>query len=189
MSVHSVLPHELLKVIEESVNFPPLELAKERLRYMYKWNCRARELEADEEALKKAMDPTVRKAVKNKRILLFKEMLVDCGYPDLDVVSELQDGADLIGVVPETGMLPKCFKPALLSREGLEKRAELVRPRIAATASSSGDAEVDKQVWALPMDEVKQGWLRGPLRASDVPSGSPVSRRFGLRPKDHDQVD
>ena len=100
MSVHSVLPQEIRAVIEESVNNEPVEVAKERLRYLLKWNKRARELEADEAALKSSMDPVVSRAVANKRILLFEEMLKDCGYLDLGVISELREGADLIGDVP-----------------------------------------------------------------------------------------
>ena len=183
MSVQSVLPQELLEVIEESVTVDPLSLAKERLRYLLKWNNRARELEAGEKALKESMDPSVCKAVAGKRVLLFEEMLVDCNYPDLGVVAELKNGAELIGEVPETGMLPKCFKPALLSKSDLNNHAGLVRPRISEVATSSGDPEVDRQVWEQTLDEVRQGWLLGPLKASEVPLGSPVSRRFGLRQK------
>ena len=183
LSVQSVLPPELLQVIDDAVVAPPLQIAKDRLSYLLKWNRRARELETAEKALKDEMDPIVSGAVANKRILLFKEMLTDCGYPDLGVVSELQEGAELTGEVPQTGMLPKCFKPALLSDDGLGKHATLMRPRLVTAASSSGDPEVDKQVWEQTLSEVQQGWLRGPLQESEVPVGSPVSRRFGLKQK------
>lgn len=183
LSVQSVLPAELLSVIEYSVKSSPVDVAKERLRYLLKWNRRARELEADEATLKNGMDPIVRKAVANKRILLFKEMLEDCDYPDLDVVKELEVGAELIGEVAPTGMLPKCFKPALLDRTGLQKHAELMRHRLDEIASSSGDLEVDRQVWSQTEEEVQRGWLRGPVRLDEVPIGSPISRRFGLRQK------
>ena len=183
MSVQSVLPPELRELIDSAVNTNPLEIVKERLRYLLKWNRRASELNSAEDSLKGEMDPVVRQAVANKRILLFEEMLVDCNYPDLGVVSELKCGASLIGETPMTGMLPKCFKPALLSKDGLEKHAMLVRPRLEEAASSSGDLEVDNQVWAQAMEEVDNGWLRGPISSSDIPVGSPVSRRFGLRQK------
>ena len=58
-----------------------------------------------------------------------------------------------------------------------------MRPRLSSIASSSGDAEVDDQVWSQTIQEVENGWLRGPLTASEIPPGSPVSRRFGLRQK------
>ena len=183
LSVQSVLPTELLNVIEETVEMSTMDIAKERLRYLLKWNKRARELEADEKVLKKGMDPIVSEAVANKRILLFEEMLLDCGYPDMGVISELRDGAELTGEVPATGMLPKRFKPAMLNDESLGKQATLVRSRLLECAYSSGDLEVDEQVWQQTMQEVESGWLRGPLQATDIPVNSPVSRRFGLRQK------
>ena len=48
MSVQSVLPPELRDLIDMTVSTNPLELAKERLRYLLKWNRRASELQADE---------------------------------------------------------------------------------------------------------------------------------------------
>lgn len=83
-------------------------------------------------------------------------MLQVCSYPHLGVGSELRDEADLIGEVPPTGMLFKCLKPALLSRDGLERQSELMRPRMEKVASSSCDVEVDKSVWQQTMEEVQQ---------------------------------
>jgi len=121
LSVQSVLPAELLSVIEYSVRTNPVEVAKERLRYLLKWNKRARELEADEVALKNGMDPIVKRAVANKRILLFEEMLADCDYPDQGVVKELKDGAELFGEVSPTGMLPnsKVLQTCIVGSRGL----------------------------------------------------------------------
>ena len=183
LSVQSVLPTELLRVVKETVEMNNIDIAKERLKYLLKWNKRARELEVDEEVLKQGMDPVVSKAVSSKRILLFEEMLRDAEYPDMGVVSELRDGAELTGEVPATGMLPKCFKPAMLNDESLGKQAALVRARLSGCAYSSGDLEVDEQVWQRTMQEVESGWLRGPLKETEIPVDSPVSRRFGLRQK------
>ena len=55
------------------------------------------------------MQCDVAQAVKDKRILLFKEMLEASGFPDLGVVDELKLGSDLIGDVPVTHMLPSQF--------------------------------------------------------------------------------
>ena len=55
------------------------------------------------------MQCDVAQAVKDKRILLFKEMLEASGFPGLGVVDELKLGSDLIGDVPVTHMLPWQF--------------------------------------------------------------------------------
>ena len=48
---------------------------------------------------------------------------------------------------------------------------------------SSGDHEVDLEVWRQTMDECSKGWLSGPFSAEDVPLDATVSKRFGLKQK------
>lgn len=104
------------------------------------------------------METDVAEAVKGKRILVFEELLQSTGFPDLGVVDELRKGAELVGVVPETNMLPGKFVPA------------------------PGDTEIDKVIWRT-LEEVDMGWLTGPMDADDVPAHHPVSKRFGLLQK------
>ena len=54
------------------------------------------------------------KAVKGKKLALFKDMLQHCKHPDPNVAHELFEGASLIGEVAATGMSP--FKFTLLIR-------------------------------------------------------------------------
>ena len=91
------------------------------------------------------------------------------------------NGADLTGLVPETGLLPGKFVPALLTDEALALRSSLLRSRGASMACSSGDAEIDTGVWEQTMEEVAAGWLVGPLDPSEVPDTEPISRRFGIK--------
>lgn len=110
-------------------------------------------------------------------------MLKHYGYPDLGVVEELKAGASLTGDVTETGMLPFKFTPALLTDDALRVHSALRREQILAEPRGSGDPEVDKAVWDQTLVEKEQGWLRGPIPLENVPSNSPISRRFGLRQK------
>ena len=43
-----------------------------------------------------------------------------------------------------------------------------MRPRLSSIGSSSGDAEVDDQVWSQTIQEVEKCWPRGPLTASEI---------------------
>lgn len=112
------------------------------------------------------MAPDVAESVKGKRILVFEELLQFTGFPDLGVVDELKNGAELVGVVPETNMLPGKFVPALSTEH-----------------ERSGDPEIDRVVWAKTLEEVKMGWVIGPIEDEDVPSHHPVSKRSGLLQK------
>ena len=92
------------------------------------------------------MDPNVALAVRSKRILVFKKMLIETGFPDLGVVDELIKGASLTGEVPSTGMLPGKFTPAVASESEICAAAARIRP--------NGDSNIDKEVWRKTMEKV-----------------------------------
>ena len=175
------IPDVLLKVVEFLCATPDLEVSKTRLKFLYRWSKRARELKAEEDQLKANMDPEVAAAVQDKRILVFGEILRELNYPDVGVLDELQFGAGLVGEVPITGMLPYRFSPALMSVQELEVASESLRPQFEHSARGSGDAEVDATVWSQTLEEVDAGWLKGPMTLDDIPAGAPISRRFGIR--------
>ena len=58
------------------------------------------------------MAPHRRKILDSKRILLFKEMLEEIKYDDIEVVQEIIEGATLTGDIQVTGVLDAKFKPA-----------------------------------------------------------------------------
>ena len=177
------MPNELKEVLNVNLHTADHLLIAQRASFLSHWTNRAKELAKDEMLLKKQMDPEVSKAVSNKRILVFKEMLEATQFPDADVVNELQFGSDLIGEVPATNMLPGKFVPALATPSELHEHSEKVRPNVATEASGSGDAEIDNIVWEKTLAEVSKGWLIGPLNEDQVPAAEPISRRFGLRQK------
>eukprot|EP00435_Cladocopium_sp_Y103_P043234 s526_g12.t1 len=183
VAVSEALPSELARTVEELIHFGHVEVAKRRLQFFQKWNKRARDLEQQEAELRANMDPLVERAVRGKRILLFQEMLSFYEYPDMEVVSELRDGSSLTGEVPATAMLPFKFTPSVVTCESLRLQSKLRRQKILSEDGSSGDPQVDEEVWAQTLDECTKGWLRGPLDPDDVPLDAPISKRFGLKQK------
>ena len=160
-----------------------MTIARVRAEFFAKWTKRAIQLDMDEKALKNGMHSDVAHAVRNKRILLFEEMLRATNFPDMGVVDELRLGSDLTGEVPLTNMLPGKFEPALISEQELQRSAERVRMAAIHEVRSSGDNDLDEIVWQKTMEEVDKGWLIGPLHDNQVPADRPLSRRFGLRQK------
>lgn len=142
-----------------------------------------KDLQQEELQMRINMDACVEKAVKGKKLALFKEMLEHNKYPGPGVVSELVDVASLIGEVAKTGMLPFKFTPALLTPEALANQSKLRRQQILSECKGSGDAEVDQEIWTQTLAERDRGWLTGPLPEQDVPENAPISKRFGLRQK------
>lgn len=157
------------------------QIATERAAFVKRWTDRALALDSEEKKLKATMDTCVAHATSGKRILLFREMLEELNYPDASVTDELQFGASLTGDIPPTGMLPGKFCPALLSDESLALRSRLTRTQALQSACSSGDNEIDLEVWKQTREEVLSGWLYGPIDPSEVGHSEPISRRFGIR--------
>ena len=176
-----VVPGILIEAMDRHMNSSDLDIARSRLHFVKKWSQRAKELSDEEEKLKAGLDPQVVRVIEKKRILLYKEMLVEAEYPDLNVVNELVEGAELVGPVERTNMMPDKSIPALLSANELGTRAMMVRPGIESTVTSSGDAEIDASVWAQTLEEVNNHWLKGPIATDCVPTDAPIARRFGLK--------
>lgn len=181
LALESAVPGQLLDTIKFAADNDDATVARVRAQFFATWTRRALQLEKDEKVLKTQMCADVARAVVNKRILVFREMLQSTQYPDMDVVDELQFGSDLTGDIPVTGMLPGKFEPSLISEDELKLNAMRVRKASISEVRSSGDAELDETVWEKTMKEVENGWLIGLLDESQVPAGSPLSRRFGLR--------
>ena len=181
LSLEAAVPPQLLDTLAFHASNDEAAVARARVAFISTWTKRAIQLEKQEQVLKSNMDTSVACAVKEKRILVFEEMLRATQFPDLGVVDELREGSDLTGDVPPTGMLPGKFEPALISESELQANAARVRQVAIAEMRSSGDEFIDRVVWQKTMEEVEKGWLIGPLDESQVPVDRPLSRRFGLK--------
>jgi len=51
------------------------------------------------------------------------------------------------------------------------------------TVKSSGDPELDDQPYSATLKEVNKGFLVGPINPNELPSGSTLTRRFGVKQK------
>ena len=142
------------------------------------WLRRLQALHSEERELKATMDPEVAITLKDKNILLWKEMLVAAKYPDMGVVDEFTQGSELVGTVERTGLWPSRFQPATISLDELDSVAAMERGLL--HQQFAGAAPHAEEVWRKTMDEVDAGTLVGPLSLSDVPPDHPLSKRFGI---------
>ncbi|CAL1147099.1 unnamed protein product [Cladocopium goreaui] len=156
-------------------------LPKLRADWFSKWTARAKELQPAEMEMKAGMPADIANILKPKRLLLWKEILLDLGYPDADVVSELTNGTELVGEVPTYGIFEKTFKPAETTVDSLCKEAKSIKQKHYHSCRSSGDKEIDELVWKKTQEEVELGWASGPIDIANLPADAIVSRRFGLR--------
>ena len=149
--------------------------------FFAKWLKVAQDLQAEEFKLKEGMSRERRRILQPKRLLVWRAMLKEANYPDLDVVDETITGTDLVGEAPATGIFNTKFRPAKRTVEDLVSCAPAVREAIIRSVKSQGQ-DVDAEVLRQTQAEVDKGWATGPLDVKHLPPNSLVivSRRFGL---------
>lgn len=157
-----VLPNVLQEAVRCIRYTPTHVLANERLHTLRRWVEKARNLHADESRLRDLLPPSLAHILKPKRLLLWKSMLEHYKYPDLAVFDEVVSGTVLTGVAPHVQCFDQSFKPAKMTVSDLESSAESSRVSILRSTRSSGDAEIDEEVYTKTRAEVDSGWLNGP---------------------------
>ena len=137
---------------------------------------------AEEDKLKSSLPKYARDIVLPKSIALWREILKDLEYPDLDVVDEMLGGVELTGQTPCTNVFPAAFKPAKHTVADLEANAKSEQKRILESIKSQGhlDAPLEEKV----DEEVELGWLSKPVNLEDVPCTASISRRFAIEQGD-----
>ena len=157
------------------------ELVNMRARWFRKWLTRSKEVAAEEKELKSNMPKHLSKILAQKNLILWKEMLIDSGYPDVNIFDEVSEGTELVGSAATSGVFDKKFRPADMSVHELCTSQNLDNRSLIHSARSSGSEEVDIEVYEKTQEEVRCGWASGPIPEDQLPKNAVISRRFGLK--------
>ena len=182
------LPSALKDVLKFLSLKSPKEVAVHRLDTLNFWLDRGRCLCDKEKMLHESLHPSLRHILAPKRLLLWKEMLEYYQYPDVAVFDEVISGVTLSGAAPDVPFFEPGFKPAKITEGELASSAKASRLALLASVRSSGDVEIDREVFNKTQDEVACGWLDGPIDVGDLQPNAVVSRRFGIRQSSGDVV-
>ena len=163
----------------------PHGVKSHRQEWLRKWEERAAVLEQDESALKAGMSEVRKAILAPKRLLLFKEILADLKYDDMEVVDEIISGGSLVGPVPVTDALDAKLKPARISVEVLDELRDQCNHAVLSRAVSCGDADLDRELWAETLEKVEKGHLLGPYDVDQLPAGAFVNNRFPIKQADN----
>lgn len=118
------LPEVLQDTIEFYKSMEVHDIVQYRAKCLGHWLRRLVDLKADEKRLKEPMDAEVVMVVRQKKLLLWEEMLRAVDYPDMGVVDEMKNGTELVGCIAKTGIwqpwrklkLARLLAPSLLIR-------------------------------------------------------------------------
>ena len=129
-TLEAAIPQVLKEAILQHKSWTQEKIAKARAVFFAKWLKVAQDLQAEEFKLKEGMSKERRRILQPKRLLVWRAMLKEANYPDIDVVDETIKGTDLVGEAPATGIFNTKFRPAKRTVEDLVSCAPAVREAI-----------------------------------------------------------
>ena len=153
------VPALMKEVLEEVFLGDPFEIKSKRANFLKKWMKRAVQLRAEEQQLHAGLPPHLQPLLKDKKLLLWKEILLDLQYPDSKIVDEVCQGFPLTGWAQSSGVFQTRVKPPDSSMEQLEGMAKGLNMAVVASLESSEWMPVDQVAWDETMQEVANGWL------------------------------
>ena len=177
----SGVPPVLERVIRENASSTEADVARWRTEQLRRWTLRAQELQNEEATLKDSLAPHLRKILSPKRLCLMREMIQETGYGDVGLFDDLCKGFEVTGEIPRSNVYRVSPAYATLSPAELRAKAALTRKCIIDSVEKACTSDLAADVYAATQEEVKNGWLDGPLDADALDPCVSVTRRFGVR--------
>ena len=141
---------ELAKRWKQMLEAGPKEVIRRRQEQLDHYRRRAKELEAKETELKGMMHDSVSQCVKNKRIELFKEMLQDARYDDMEAADYLVHGVRTVGNLPFCPIWKRHNNRATCPVDALWRNA---RSSQASMLKGRPSNETDVEVWKATLEK------------------------------------
>jgi hypothetical protein len=173
---------EMKNVLEEVFLGDAFEVRSKRARFLKRWMKRAIELRSQEKELHLKLPPHLQPLLKEKKLLLWKEILLDLGYPDAKVVDEICNGFPLTGWAQQSNVFQTRVKPPENSLEQLQGMAKGLNMAVVAALESAEWLPIDEVAWQETKQEVSNGWLEEET-APDLDNQF-IAKRFPIQQRD-----
>ena len=179
----SLFPKEVRENVTHLSTCTVHQIATERTEQIRKWTAFAIDTDKEEKASKLTLSHRIADVLKDKRLKLLDRLIKDAGHEDHTLVEGLTKGFDLTGALPRSGVFSQKFRPASMTCDDLRKVSEISKSVIIESLQSSGDPELDQDLFEATMKEVSKGFLEGPVCQSSLPPGSTLTKRFPVKQK------
>ena len=177
-SFASSLEPSLKEVVDENISGDEVVLSKRRLKFVAKWTARAKELEAREAELQQSLPEHVRKILKGKRLLLWKEMIDEYDLPDKGLIDDMMAGFPLCGWLPKSSAFPAQVRRPEFSVDTLKHLADGLNKATREKMAQRQSPELEQATWNETLAELQSEWIwQAPDREEDI---KVYARRFGL---------
>ena len=155
----------------------PSEVKRFRTSQLEALILRSKQLEEEEQVLHTSLPHDSETILKDKKILLFAELLSNMGHKDVSLPERIINGFQLSGLLEPSGVFekrqPKNKTP--VDKETLLDSTKFSRGSFASSSGSSGDWIMDTELYKTTRDELSKGWLKGPYTPEEL------DKRFGDR--------
>ncbi|CAE7222566.1 unnamed protein product [Symbiodinium sp. CCMP2592] len=141
------------------------EVVDHRKLQLLKIKILARKFEADEARLHSSFDPWFEKVVAGKRLLLWKHLLEQNGFDDMQVCDFMTSGVPIVGQSACPQPFNRKIVPATMSEQDLKGTASF-RRKVMLGSSGTQAADLQELLSKATMDEVDLGFLEGPYTES-----------------------
>ena len=175
--------NDLKKAVENLPENNHANFVGERARFFKKWLARARELQDAEHKLHTDMPVHLRNILRGKRLLLWREILVDLEYPDVAIIDEAIGGFKLTGWTAPTGVFQPDVRAPGHSVDQLRGMARGLNSAVVGSLKSAEWSRLDEQALReTEEEEVSKGWLQPSAKVNLDECF--VAKRFPLEQKD-----
>lgn len=183
--IPDVLVRNVVRVLNDG---PALTNAKRKLA-VKKVQRLALSLQAGEVELHQSLNPEMQVVLKDKKLLLWKELMTLTDFHDKTLFDEVTKGFNLVGQAAFSEQFPHGFVPMQQTPQELRAKSIWLRKTAAAKCTASLKPDLDVQVWNQTLEECHKGWMRGPFTETRVTAmvGDPywlATRRFALEQSD-----
>jgi len=181
----SFLPEALARNVFAALTTHPKTLATarlERIKLMRKW---ALELGSQNKKLLQSLDVPKARILCDKHLVLMGKVLEHINYPDQELINDLAKGTVITGRIAQSNIFMPRELPATTSSESLLLTSPSTRKSVIARIVSSGDKEIDDEVWAETIKETDRQWLSSEMDLDELERLlGPlfvIAKRFGIR--------
>ena len=172
------------RVLFKMLTKGPAWVAGFRAQTLKRWTRMANDLKLRELELHKSLDPKIRAVLKGKRLLLWRKIAEEVGWADMTLFDQIEQGFELVGHRPASGIFPLEMRPAEQTPEQLMRRSGFLKSSLLQKVSSAPRNDDADELRRITMKEVEAGSLDGPhppeVMDERFPDGWIPVRRFGV---------
>ncbi|CAE7311794.1 gpt [Symbiodinium sp. CCMP2592] len=141
-------------------------VAQKRINAIKKVNQMAKELSVEEARFQTSLPQHAQEVLKGKRILLWRKLLQETGFPDVSV-SELMEGVDLVGKPTKSPLFEWKEVPATSSVQDLLDSSVWRNHALQKSPDVGDSGDLTSKLWECTMQEVDKGFLKGPFQSEE----------------------